>query len=315
MKQNSVFYQIIDEICAEKNIEQKLFSYGWIRELRKNNYSNFIIDNRLNLNNINSFNIAGDKFATYEILKNNNIPVIEHKIVFNPKTRSKYYKIKFIEEAEELLKENENKVVIKANNSYKGKDVYFCSNKKEIEEVINKLFENNCDTLSVCPYVEIKYEYRAIYLDGEILYVYKKKKPYIVGDGEKTISKLIEEKFLDEIEIDISRDIDLNSVPKKGEKVTISWKHNLSNGAEPILIDESDEFLNKVKEISIKSAKAININFASVDIAQTEDKKLVVMEINGTVCMNKFAKMIPNGYEIAKKIYTKAIEKLLNDIF
>ena len=89
MKQNSVFYQIIDEICAEKNIEQKLFSYGWIRELRKNNYSNFIIDNRLNLNNINSFNIAGDKFATYEILKNNNIPVIEHKIVFNPKTRSK----------------------------------------------------------------------------------------------------------------------------------------------------------------------------------------------------------------------------------
>ena len=308
MKQNSVFYQIIDEICAEKNIEQKLFSYGWIRELRKNNYSNFIIDNRLNLNNINSFNIAGDKFATYEILKNNNIP-------FNPKTRSKYYKIKFIEEAEELLKENENKVVIKANNSYKGKDVYFCSNKKEIEEVINKLFENNCDTLSVCPYVEIKYEYRAIYLDGEILYVYKKKKPYIVGDGEKTISKLIEEKFLDEIEIDISRDIDLNSVPKKGEKVTISWKHNLSNGAEPILIDESDEFLNKVKEISIKSAKAININFASVDIAQTEDKKLVVMEINGTVCMNKFAKMIPNGYEIAKKIYTKAIEKLLNDIF
>ena len=274
MKQNSVFYQIIDEICAEKNIEQKLFSYGWIRELRKNNYSNFIIDNRLNLNNINSFNIAGDKFATYEILKNNNIPVIEHKIVFNPKTRSKYYKIKFIEEAEELLKENENKVVIKANNSYKGKDVYFCSNKKEIEEVINKLFENNCDTLSVCPYVEIKYEYRAIYLDGEILYVYKKKKPYIVGDGEKTISKLIEEKFLDEIEIDISRDIDLNSVPKKGEKVTISWKHNLSNGAEPILIDESDEFLNKVKEISIKSAKAININFASVDIAQTEDKWL-----------------------------------------
>ena len=206
-------------------------------------------------------------------------------------------------------------MVIKANNSYKGKDVYFCSNKKEIEEVINKLFENNCDTLSVCPYVEIKYEYRAIYLDGEILYVYKKKKPYIVGDGEKTISKLIEEKFLDEIEIDISRDIDLNSVPKKGEKVTISWKHNLSNGAEPILIDESDEFLNKVKEISIKSAKAININFASVDIAQTEDKKLVVMEINGTVCMNKFAKMIPNGYEIAKKIYTKAIEKLLNDIF
>lgn len=315
MKQNTVFYQIIDEICAERNIEQKFHSYGWIRELSKNNYSNFIIGQRLNLNNINSFNIANDKFATYEILKSNNLPVIKHKIIFNPKTRSAYFKNKFIEEAKELLIENKNGVVIKANDSYEGRDVYFCPNKEKIEEIVKKLFENKCDTLSACPYIDIKYEYRAIYLNGEILYVYKKKKPYVIGDGKRTILNLIEDKFSYKINIDVIRGIDLNTIPKEGEEVTVSWKHNLSNGAEPLIINENDEFLAEVKQISIQSAKSININFACVDIALTEEKKLFVMEINGTVCMNKFAKMIPNGYEITKNIYTKAIKELGNGMF
>ena len=54
----------------------------------------------------------------------------------------------------------------------------------------------------------------------------------------------------------------------------------------------------------------MNINFASIDIALTEDKKIFVMEVNGSVCMNKFSEIIPNGYNIAKEIYKKAIRKM-----
>ena len=34
------------------------------------------------------------------------------------------------------------------------------------------------------------------------------------------------------------------------------------------------------------------------------------MEINGSVCMNKFITDAPNGKEIARKIYGKAIDKM-----
>ena len=34
------------------------------------------------------------------------------------------------------------------------------------------------------------------------------------------------------------------------------------------------------------------------------------MEVNGSVCMNKFTEIIPNGYNIAKEIYSKAIDKM-----
>ena len=304
------FFRIMDELCEEKNITQEVISYGWITELKKNDVFKYIIGYQFDLNSAISYNIAGDKFATFEVLKSNNVPTIEHRMIFNPQTRSKYYKNKFLAEAKELLAQNQNRLVIKANDSCKGKDVHFCSTEKEIESTVQKLFEGNNDTLSACPYIDISYEYRAIFLCGEILYIYKKKKPYVIGNGRSTVKELIEEKFSPDMKIDICRDLDLSKIPGVKEEVTISWKHNLSSGAEPIVIDETDEFVDKVKEIATRAGNALNIKFASVDVVVTENKEILVMEVNGSVCMNKFAEIIPNGYEIAKSIYSKAIDKM-----
>ena len=310
MKEIQPFYKIIDELCEEKNIVQKIISYGWITELKKDNISKYIIGYQFDLNSVISYNIAGDKFATYEVLKSNNIPTIEHRIIFNPQTRSKYFKNKFLDEAKSLLKQNRNKLVIKANDSCKGKDVHICFNEQEIEDTVKLLFKENNDSLSACPYIDISYEYRAIYLCGKIIYIYKKKKPYVIGDGKNTIKDLINLKFGQEAKIDLCRNLDLSKVPENDEEITISWKHNLSGGAEPIVINESDEYIKQVRDIAIRAGNALNIKFASIDIVVTEQNEILVMEINGSVCMNKFSEMISNGYEIAKSIYSKAIDKM-----
>ena len=226
----------------------------------------------------------------------------------------KFYGEEFIKEAEKLLLENNNKVVIKANESCEGKDVYCCSNKQEIEDIVNKLFKSNKDTLSACPYVDIDYEYRAIYLCNEILYIYKKKKASVFGDGKRKLLDLINEKNQkNNIKIEIINNLDLNYVPKNKEEITISWKHNLSNGATPIIIDENDEYIEQIRNVALLAGNAMNIKFASIDIALTSDKKILVMEVNGSVCMNKFSEVIPNGYEISKNIYRKAIHKMFED--
>lgn len=311
MENQKPFFKIIDELCKEKEIKQKYISYGWIRELRKDNKVHYIMKYQFDLNSEISYTIAGDKFATFEVLKSNNIPTIEHKIIFNPKTRSVYYENKFVEEVKQLLKKNNDKLVIKANDSCKGKDVYFCSTEEEIEKVIKKLFEEKNDTLSACPYLNIDYEYRAIYLSGEIIYIYKKKKPYIIGDGKNNLKYLIEKKEIEnKIKIEISKNLDLKYVPQLNEEVTISWKHNLSNGAEPVILKNDDEHIKEVEKIALLTGNALNIKFASIDIAVTSDKRILVMEVNGNVCMNKFAEIIPNGYEISKQIYSKAIDKM-----
>ena len=118
-------------------------------------------------------------------------------------------------------------------------------------------------------------------------------------------------KFSDKsVELDFCDNLDLDYIPSKDESVIISWKHNLNGGAEALSVDENDAFLTRVKDIAISAGKAININFASIDVALTNKKEVFVMEINSSVCMNKFSEIMPNGYEISKQIYSKAIDKM-----
>lgn len=310
MEKKKPFYIILDEICEEKNINQETLSYGWIRKLSKNGKSHFLMRYQFDLNSSISHNIADDKYATYEVLKDKNIPTIPHKMIFNPITRSGYYDKKFLNEIDNILKENNYKVVVKANDSCKGKDVFYCSTRNEVEETIEKLFKEKNDTLSICPYLDIDFEYRAIYLCGEIIYIYKKKKPYVIGNGKSTVKELISKRNESEIIVDLDKNLDLEYVPKENEEVTISWKHNLSSGAEPLKVDENDKYLNEIKEVAKKAGNAINISFASVDVALTNTGKVVVMEINASVCMNRFSEVFENGKQIAKEIYSKAIDKM-----
>lgn len=304
-----VFYKIIDEICNEKNIEQKMLSFDWIRQLKKDNKIRNLIRYQFDLNSANAWRIARDKYATYSLLVRNNIPIIEHRMIFNPITREGYFNESQIESAINLLNEN-GKIVIKANESSMGKDVILCETEDGVRKTISRLLDQGNDSLSACPFTNIDYEYRTIYLNGEALYIYKKEKPYVIGNGTKTIQELINEKFGEENTLDLIKDLDYNSILEYNVKKTVSWKHNLCNGANPILIDETDEFYSKVKDIAIRSAKAIDINFATIDIALTDNKELLVVEINSSVCMDKFANRAPNGFEITKQIYSKAIDAM-----
>lgn len=311
MENNTVFYRIIDELCQEKKIEQEWLSFDWIRQLKKDGKTRNLIRYQFDLNTSNSFRIAGDKYATYAILKKNNIPVIEHKMIFNPETREEYYSEDLIDNAVKLLDNNE-KIIVKANQSLKGKDVYLCETKNEIINVINKLFSEGKDSISACPYFDIEYEYRAVYLCGEILYIYKKEKPFVIGDGINTIRKLILDKYGNDSDLELVKRLDLDEIPKLNARIVVSWKHNLCHGAKPVTIDENDLYYEEAKKIAIESGKAININFATIDIALI-NKKLYVMEINASVCMDKFAINVTNGYNIAKSIYGKAIDKMFDN--
>ena len=310
-EETTTFYKIINELCSEKGIEQELLSFNWIRQLKKDGKIRNLIRYQFDLNSANAFRIAGDKYATYELLHKNNIPIIEHRMVFNPETREDYFESSQIDNAIDLLKKG--KVIIKANQSAKGKHVILCETENEIREAIDVLLKQNKDTLSACPYVEFEYEYRAVYLFGEILYIYKKEKPYIIGDGIRNIKQLISEKFGNDINFEIAKKIDFNKIPNKDEKVIISWKHNLCNGAKPIIVDENDVYYNQIKNIAILAGKTIDINFATIDVALTNKKELMVVEINASVCMDKFAEQAENGYSIAKNIYSRAIDKMFEN--
>ena len=265
---NTISMNIIDEICKEKRIDVTLLSYGWIRELKKEGKIRHIVRNNFDLNHSGCMDIVNDKYATYEVLKQNGIPTLEYNVIFNPKTREEFSK-NIENEVNEYFKKYNKKIVIKTNNSSEGKGVFLFENKNNALLKIKELFdEEKENSINICPFENIEEEYRAVYLDGEILCLYKK-------------------------------------IRQQNQ-----WKHNLANGAIPLEVTDKDKYKDKVLQIAKKAGKAVNARFISVDISKTVDGRLFIMEINGSVCMSKFAEQFPNGYQITKSIYEKAIDKM-----
>ena len=66
----------------------------------------------------------------------------------------------------------------------------------------------------------------------------------------------------------------------------------------------------KICQLALEVSKKVGITFASIDIIETTDNKLLVLEANSGVTINKAINFIPNGYNVAKNIYKEAIIKM-----
>jgi len=85
-----------------------------------------------------------------------------------------------------------------------------------------------------------------------------------------------------------------------------TWKHNLSQGAKAF--DVNDHSLKeKLTKLAIQGAKAIDINFATIDIASLENNKLAILEINSGVQAQHLLEQAPHRRSTVKGIYVDAV--------
>lgn len=304
------FKSIMEEICKELLINLNIISNGWVYVLEKNGKRRFLTATTFDLNNHAIGKIFDDKYATYELLKNIDVPVINHSLAYNDDNTSDYAFGKNTKDyIYDFYNKNDCNIVLKANNGYGGRRVFHVTEKSEIDQVLEKLFLN-CNSISMCPYYNIKNEYRIIVLNGNIELMYKKIKPAIIGDGKSTIRDLLvkenEHFFKDNY---LSSEYD--RVLSLGEKYEFNWQFNLSKGAS-ISLDIDSEVKEDILKIINKITSSIEVGFASIDIVELYNGEKMVMEINSGVAMQHFRKLADNGYEISKKIYKKAVMKLFD---
>lgn len=298
--------KILQELCKDMNINIESLSYDWIYKLSKASRVIYITGN-FDINKTASSKIASDKYATYEVLKSDNIPVIKHTMLFNPIKRKEYIKEDIFSIVKNEFKK-EGKIVVKPNYGFEGKGVFLCNTICEAEEVVKYLLEKNT-SISICPFYDIKKEYRAFYLNGKILLIYEKEKPHIIGNGNDNVRTLVERLKLPDNEVvknNLSK-IDMDYVPKLDEKIELSWKHNLYGGATAKVINKEYENYTKIEELAIKAGKALDMTFASIDIIKTKKDQIYVLEINSGVATSIFSEIIENGKELTKEIYKSAL--------
>ncbi len=305
------FHTLIKEFCTEGNIKCSILSKDWVAMLEKDGKTKFISGYKFDLNCHGFGSVIDDKYATFEVLKKKSIPIIEHKILFNQKNQNEYAKdCNNYDVVYEFFKEHKQNIVLKANDSTCGNGVYHLTQYDDVLNCLNKLFAKSF-SISMCPFYEIKAEYRLIMLKNKCVFMYGKKRPIVVGDGVKTIRELLVD-FNSYYFKDKLMEEEYSRVLGKGEVYEYWWQFNLSRGSMPFEVGDGN-LEKRLLEFTKRITDTIDIGFCSVDIIETVDGEFMVMELNSGIMMKNIMQIMPNGRSIAKKVYKEAIDEMFND--
>lgn len=300
--------EMIKKICEENSIEYKLLSKDWIIMLKKAKKIRFISGCKFPLNDHALGEILDDKYALYEVLKENDIPVVEYNILY-PNTNLNTY----AEEANNssIVKEYYNKygsIVLKPCKGTCGSGVYHITNIEDIDTTLESLFSKH-SSISYSPFYNIKNEYRAIVLNGNIEIMYRKQRPIVIGNGKDSLRKLLLDFNYDYFKNRLTDNI-YDKILNEKEIYEYSWKFNLSNGSKAFFdIDKSIE--TKIKSIVIDILNKLKVKFVSIDIVEI-DNEFFVLEMNSGVMIENLINMIDDVSKL-EKIYEKAILSMFKE--
>ncbi len=300
--------RIIKQIALENNLSYEVLSCDLIIKLTKDNKIRYINGYKFGLNSHSLGLILDDKYATYELLNSLGISVCKHHILFRPTNHNSYAKNynSFDYCYDLFLKYNKN-VILKVNNGTCGDGVYHITTKKELKKIYNHLLKYNF-SISLCPYYDIKNEYRVILLNNEIKIMYGKINPVVIGNGKDKLIDLLKDFNINYFgyKTSLKKNINYNKVLKKDEKFIYDFKYNLSKGS--IITEDIDkETKSIISKMAKDVSKKINLGFGSIDIIKTNDDKYYVLEINSGVMIENYIKLTSDGFKKAKKVYEEAI--------
>lgn len=282
------FASILNDICKECNIAIESLSDNFVFRLRYDGSIKYIIARQLGLNSDSVSSICCDKVATSCVLELLGVQHVVHHLVSG---RSGNF-----DSIYNYLRKY-GVIVCKDNNGTCGRSVFKAESESDVPIILDRL--KGTKAIAVSPYYEIKNEFRVVVLNNQIKLVYRKIRPYVVGDGVSTLSQLIEGARL---RCDVGN---LNVILPAGDAYLLDWRHNLSGGAKGELVELVD-LDKRIYSIATDTALKLGLNFASIDIVEY-DGRFEVLEINSGVMLDHFASQNELYYNIVKDIYKEAI--------
>jgi glutathione synthase/RimK-type ligase-like ATP-grasp enzyme len=292
------FIDAVKKYCAAHGIDVEIRSHGWLVAMSRGTRRHFAFGYDLGLNSAVAHRIAEDKAATAEALEICGVPHVAHKLFLSPQMADYVMPQPYWEPMIALLKANPNGLVVKPNTGTSGRSVFKVSTATELELAVHKIFSAGFN-LAISPYLEIENEVRVVLLDQQPLAVYSKSRPEIAGDGTHSLLDLALTATPAEMRSVVLRgmvdDFDraaLDRVPAPGERILLNWRHNLDTGARPILLEQG-EVRDACIAIAAQAAKAIDIRYASIDVALVNGAWRI-LEINSGVMMEALGRIHPD---------------------
>lgn len=306
---------LLREICAARGITLTAFSNDWIFHARQGGRSTYIFGYDLSLNSATAKLICKDKGATSELLGFHGVPRVEHRLFHGPQLAGYVPTEGNWRPMLEYFEACGGDVVIKPNEGTGGQGVFRARAAGELEVAVLRILERH-RSLCLSPYEHISGgEYRVAVLQGRVQFVYRKDRPTLVGDGRRTLGELLFEQMrtargcLSEA-LDVAAaaqsEIGIGRVPAAGEVVVLNWKHNLAQGAAPVLVNPAADEVRELCALAVRAAEVLHVTVASVDVVVTPSGAKV-LELNSGIMMESLARELPEGLRLAREFYDRLL--------
>lgn len=129
------------------------------------------------LNDSTAFQLAKSKSATYAVLSDAKVPAVPHHFLNHPDAPRGSSSV--FGKAEKWHKYYDSPVVVKPDDGSQGRQVSLVENVNQLQQHLTELFIRS-QHAALSPFMEGKYEYRIVVLDGESVFGFAKIQP----DGE-----------------------------------------------------------------------------------------------------------------------------------
>lgn len=214
-------------------------------------------------------------------------------------------------------------VIVKPNDASGGELVFLCNNKKEFIYAVS-LITSKHSIFSVQQFID-GFDYRLLVLDGEVVAAYQRLPLNVIGDGKRTIEKLLKDKkvknndYSDRLKARIvatlnQQKINLAVVLEKGRCVELLPSANLSSGGSAT--DVLSEMDREWKTLAAKITRDMNLRYCGIDIISQnplseKPKNFVVLEVNAAPGISGFAHVGKKQKKRAEEIYEKIFLKMI----
>jgi hypothetical protein len=296
-----IFVQAIRNYCAEHGLAADVRADGWLVVMQDGARRKLAFAYDLGLNSAVAHRIANDKSAT----------CVPHTLFLSPELHAFVPPRGSWEAMLALLGQWPDGLVVKPNEGTSGKSVFWVTNKPALELAVKRIFSTQT-ALVVSPFLDIEDEVRVVVLDGQPLVVYVKDRPTVTGDGKRSLLALALDSVpaarhstvLPGLFADLDRRA-LDAIVPAGERRVLNWRHNLENGAEPVLMQQG-EMRDACVALAARAAQAIGIRFASVDVVRVNGS-WQVLEVNSGVMMEALSSKHP---ELVQATYSAALHEV-----
>jgi len=266
----------------------------------------YIKDINFNLNLSTSTSLAKNKAATSFFLERFGYNVPEFTMIYSDEKCARIGSNDTVEEGLSYSNRVGFPIILKPNNLSQGSLIFKANDEGEYHDFVLEIL-NFCDTAQVQKFY-CGNDYRIVVLGKKILSAYQRVPFCVIGDGDASISELIDRKQQSFVRSGrdtrltatdmrlvyklIQQGLSLKSVPLLGAVVVLQDISNLSAGGETI--DLTGEIHASFSELALMIARDMNLTLCGIDIitndiSRANDGQYTVIEVNSAPGLDNYA--------------------------